>query len=259
MRNAKTGHNSKKRILRTIQHSKNAKPMESTLNTPEQEVFLKRRLLANTSEKRRIKTKQEVNPAVSFFDQTSKNQPVVNYLNGVPMSILLNQTASIQKDASWKQNMLRRNDALQSTDIVRSHQRNEIEKKNLSQNLGQYLPQIGKGKIQPNYYKNKRKQNYTNIYENNEGQVLPQSAGGAFSDANANVLKKINASFDFSKDSEQAFSNFNSKKRADSPPKNKPIKEERRAESMYVPKRNKVKSRSKSRISKEKRTQADSS
>ena len=77
----------------------------------------------------------------------ANNLGYVNYINGVPVSIQLNNTndfiskaqeKSLLSDGgaipnsaqpnSWKQNMIRRNDILNNNDVNKMHQRNEMEK-----------------------------------------------------------------------------------------------------------------------------------
>ena len=105
-----------------------------------------------------------------------------------------------------------------------------------------YLPQIDRKttKVKPNYYKNRRKQNYTNIYEDGEGMILPMSAGTQPNDDAGGL--RLSGMQNVSASQEGAFSNFNKKSRQ-SPTRNGP--NERRAESQYVPKR--VQKRSKNR------------
>jgi hypothetical protein len=62
--------------------------------------------------------------------------------------------------------MLKRNDLLNNNDVGKMHQRNEME-------VNQFLPSIEKKKVKPikNYYKNKRKLNYSNLYEDEGGYI----------------------------------------------------------------------------------------
>jgi len=100
----------------------------------------------------------------------------VNYINGVPVSIQFNLSEKNQaagktlQPSSWKQNMLKRNDLLNNNDVGKMQQRNEME-------VNQFLPSIEKRKVKPikNYYKNKRKLNYSNLYEDGEGGYVQTS------------------------------------------------------------------------------------
>lgn len=77
----------------------------------------------------------------------------------------------VKLQSSWKQNMLRRNDLLNKSDM----------NKNTKNPNTSMLPNINSGgvisnsvtkKIKPNYYKNKRKLNYSNMYEDEFGNLI---------------------------------------------------------------------------------------
>jgi hypothetical protein len=114
--------------------------------------------------------------------------------------------------------MLKRNDILSNNDVGKMHQRNEME-------INAFLPSIDKSqvkKIKPNYYKNKRKLNYSNLYEDEGGYVQTSVQNDS-----------INKSQVFAKDA--VLKNVKSKQSVTL--KGDINQEERRAESMYQPKR----------------------
>ena len=63
---------------------------------------------------------------------------IVNYINGVPVSIQINQTPDLLANqysgdmptVSWKKSMQKRNKLVNNNDVNKMHYRNEMEKKN---------------------------------------------------------------------------------------------------------------------------------
>ena len=143
------------------------------------------------------------------------------------------------------------------------------------------LPNINSGgvisnsvakKIKPNYYKNKRKLNYSNMYEDEFGNLIQSnpSQGEQNDLTDYKIAKNLTASQTLSnvRGGQDMYSNIHSKKSLpkskknndDSPPRDVPIQSaiERRAESMYVPKRNLKKPKIKRNLETQSRSRSNS-
>lgn len=79
-----------------------------------------------TSVKSKFSTlsKAKVSQPVMAEDGTNEHFGIVNYINGVPVSIHLQAQEFPIGVTSWKQNMRRRNQKLHNDDVNKMHHRN---------------------------------------------------------------------------------------------------------------------------------------
>lgn len=92
----------------------------------------------------------------SRMDNTPGDFGIVNYINGVPVSIQLPRHYNNLAGSSWKENMQRRNNKLQEQDVNKMYNRNISEKKQLQNALPLIGNQAGFGKIQAGFFNSKR-------------------------------------------------------------------------------------------------------